>query len=185
MAWRERLRTASFRGIEFLVDSTDDEHGRRLVPHEYPLRNESYTEDLGRKIRKWTIQGFLLGDDYDVEKRRLTEACEADGAGTLVHPYIGEVQAFVDTFRVSQKKEEGRMVRFTITFVEKGRFGLVTSSTTDTRARVRTRASAAVTRTKVVGAGNIVTAGRPDVVEQEVRQGLGELLDEIQSRRAR
>ena len=40
------LRQASFRGAKFEVDDVDASGGRRLVKHEYPLRDEPYTEDM-------------------------------------------------------------------------------------------------------------------------------------------
>ena len=47
-SWREDLRPASFRGVPFLVDESHVVIGRRVVLHEYPLRDKPYAEDLGK-----------------------------------------------------------------------------------------------------------------------------------------
>lgn len=36
MSFRDRMQTASYRGIEFLTDSSETKGGRRVVVHEYP-----------------------------------------------------------------------------------------------------------------------------------------------------
>ena len=123
MSWRNKLRSASFRGVQFEVEATDRGAGRRLQVHEYPLRDEPYTEDLGRAARNFSIEGFLVGDDYLPRLNRLLKALEAPGPGTLVHPYYGAMQVCVDGqgTRVIHTKDEGRMCRFFVSFVEAGR----------------------------------------------------------------
>ena len=40
----------SFAGVPFLIEENQTlEGGRRLVKHEYPLRDDGLTEDLGKK----------------------------------------------------------------------------------------------------------------------------------------
>jgi prophage DNA circulation protein len=46
--WRAGLRRASFRGAAFLVTEHQAESGRRVVAHEFPLRETGFTEDLGK-----------------------------------------------------------------------------------------------------------------------------------------
>ena len=63
-AWRERLLSASFRGVEFGVTKASDDVGRRTVRHDYPQRDDPYVEDLGRAPRVISLTGFVLGEDY-------------------------------------------------------------------------------------------------------------------------
>lgn len=120
MAWRDHLRPASFRGVAFEVNSSQFEGGRRGENHEYPLRDESYFEDLGRKARRFTITGFVVGADYMTGRDALIEALEAEGPGQLVHPFYGSRNVSVPDFRVSESDREGGVARFTITFEETG-----------------------------------------------------------------
>ncbi|WP_026988744.1 DNA circularization protein [Fodinicurvata fenggangensis] len=141
MSWRERLRPGSFRGVGFHLDADDRPAGRRAQVHEYPQRDEPYTEDLGRQTRRFRISAYLLGPDYDQELQALIEALDQAGPGTLVHPFYGELQVVClgDGTRISHDRREGGYCRITMSFVEAGALrypeGQVNS-------RVQTRSSA-------------------------------------------
>jgi len=64
MAWRDDLLDATFRGVYFAVISTRDGAERALVQHEYPYRDGTEMEDMGRRPRKFTIRAVLWGDGY-------------------------------------------------------------------------------------------------------------------------
>lgn len=120
MAWRDNLRTASFKGIKFHVADHESSAGRRLAVNEYPFRDVPYTEDLGRSAGRWQITAYLVGEDYMAAAARLMEAVDAGGAGALVHPYLGTKQVIAQEARRRETQREGRYVEITITFVEAG-----------------------------------------------------------------
>lgn len=91
MSWKDNLRPASFRGVPFQVDDDEGTFGRRVQVHEYPNRDKPYTEDLGRATRRFTINAYLVGNDFFEARDRLIVAIDTPGPGTLVHPYYGEV----------------------------------------------------------------------------------------------
>lgn len=119
-SWRDRLQPGSFRGVPFVTESHDHALGRRLSTHEYPLRDVPYTEDIGRKAREYTLELFVIGDDYMAARDRLREALEYGGPGELVHPYLGTQSVQVREGRLRETMREGRMARFSVTFVEAG-----------------------------------------------------------------
>ncbi|MGN6915071.1 DNA circularization N-terminal domain-containing protein, partial [Neisseria sp. P0013.S009] len=51
MAWKDRLRQASFKQAAFGVEAHSSEQGRRVVVHESPGRDKPYVEDLGATAR--------------------------------------------------------------------------------------------------------------------------------------
>lgn len=117
------LREASFRNVPFEVDNADESGGRRLARHEYPLRDTPYAEDMGRKAGEWSIEAFIVqGRKYDYAAARdaLRAALNAYGAGTLIHPTLGELTVSVDSFRLKESTREGGYCTFSITFVESG-----------------------------------------------------------------
>lgn len=114
MAWRDQLRRASFRGVPFEVESADNVGGRRADITEYPLRNDPQTDDLGRRARMMRFQAFVIGPDYMVARDALMEALEADGPGTLVHPYLGEMDVQVGEVSFRESSKEGGMATFSI-----------------------------------------------------------------------
>lgn len=128
MAWKDRLQSASFRGVPFKVEDEDSTGGRRVETHEYPNRDKPYTEDLGKVTFRASITAYVIGDDCFEQRDALKEALNKPGPGTLIHPSFGELSVCVDgEIRVSTSKTEGRMVRFDLRFVEAGELAYPTS----------------------------------------------------------
>lgn len=120
-SWREELRPASFRGVPFLVDESHVVIGRRVVLHEYPLRDKPYAEDLGKKAQVMRFSAYVLGSDYMDKRDALIEALELEGAGELIHPYFGsKTVTATEDIEIVESHEFGGMARFSLSFVEAG-----------------------------------------------------------------
>lgn len=114
-------RSASFRGVPFFVAEHDQTAGRRVVRHEFPLRETNYTEDMGRQIEMFRVDAYVLGDTYLLAADALYRACARSSAvGTLVHPYLGQMQVRCAGFRRKEVDKEGRIARMDLLFVEAG-----------------------------------------------------------------
>ena len=111
---------ASFRGVPFWVETSDLSVGRRTVTHQYPQRDEPFTEDLGRVAREYRFSAFVLGDDYIEQAKKLREALEKPGAATLVHPEFGEIQVVAQPGASMSFSQSMRRVNFSLAFVEAG-----------------------------------------------------------------
>jgi len=120
LSWRLKYRQAKYRGVEFFVDRHSVSGGRRLERHEFPLRDEPYVEDLGRRARGFDVEAYVLGDTYFARRDALIAACEQNGPGLLVHPYFGSMFVLCRSYSVSESTGEGRVARFTLTFEEAG-----------------------------------------------------------------
>jgi prophage DNA circulation protein len=115
--------SGAFRGARFRLDSYSTETGRRADVREYPLRNIPQAEDLGRKARRFAFTAYVLGDFWEAERDALLNACEADGPGTLVHPFHGEHLVVCESCTVSESRSGGiRYAAFELAFVEAGSF---------------------------------------------------------------
>lgn len=117
------LRQASFRGVPFEVDGVEATGGRRVVLHEYPLRDTPYSEDLGRRAREFSVRGFLVqgrGYDYFQARADLLAALEAYGPGELVHPWHGEMRVAAEEYRLRESMERGGLLELDIRFREAG-----------------------------------------------------------------
>lgn len=122
MSWRDNLIDASFRGVPFKYEKVDGQIGRRTVLKEMPGRDEPVVEDLGLATRRFTIDMYVVGPDYDRERDALRKAIEKPGPGELKHPYWGTMTVTVigqPTFTESTKF--GGMARISVTFVEAGK----------------------------------------------------------------
>jgi prophage DNA circulation protein len=120
MTWSDRFQEGSFRGVPFLITSAPRQIGRRQEMHEYPGRDTPWTEDLGRSGRRWQIECFVIGPDYDLARNALEAALEKPGPGTLIHPYLGTLQASAGVATVVDSTAEGGMASFSIPFLEAG-----------------------------------------------------------------
>lgn len=130
MTWRESLRRvrmpdgrfligAAFRGVPFYVDSSERYGGRRLQLHEFPLRDEPFGDDLGRRARVFRLTGYVLGDGYLVTRDELLSALEdEDEPGQLIHPYYGKRIAVCTSLAMRETTADGGMAVFDLEFTE-------------------------------------------------------------------
>jgi len=58
--WRDNMQQASFRDVPFIVQEHDGQGGRRVGSHEFAGRDVPFTEDMGRKQRKYTLQALVI-----------------------------------------------------------------------------------------------------------------------------
>lgn len=136
----QELREASFRGVPFFIKQADTKLGRRTQIHEYPLRDKPFVEDLGRMARSFSLDGFVVGDRYLDDWRRLQAAFEKEGPGELIHPHFGRLIVNVTSgVTVSFSTARGT-AEFSITFTESGELEFPSSST-DTKRKTIESAS--------------------------------------------
>ena len=129
MSWKDKLQTASFRGVEFGVKDASFTGGRRSVIHEFPQKDIPYTQDMGRKAKEFSISAFVVDEDYFGNRDELINALDKKGPGELVHPYYGKIKVQCTGFSVRESFDNGGMAEFSITFsqTEKIQFNNVES----------------------------------------------------------
>lgn len=119
MSWIDELRGASFREAKFSVRADKLEAGRTVVRHDFPGVDFPYVEDLGKSAREFSIDAFIVGDDFITKRDSLLLACETAGPGVLVHPYYGRrYVTLIGRATVTHQADEGRMCVITMQFVE-------------------------------------------------------------------
>lgn len=116
----DNLLPASFRGVPFKVEREASQHGRRVARHVAPQRDIPTVEDLGRRPREYSVEGYLIGDDYLAQRRTLEAAFERRGPGVLVHPTHGQRNVQVEDVTFEITLRELRFAKFTANFVEAG-----------------------------------------------------------------
>src|SRR5262245_23213606 len=68
---------ASWKGIPFVCTDTDDTFGRRGHLYEYPLSERVAWKDLGRKARRFKVNGYLIGGDQISQTNAMAAAAES------------------------------------------------------------------------------------------------------------
>jgi prophage DNA circulation protein len=156
MTWREDLRRvsidgkqlvgASFRGVPFLVESSERSGGRRVQVHEFPLRDDPFAEDLGRKARTFRIDGYVIGDDYLTKRDALQVALEdVAGPGEFVDPFHGVKRAMCVGLSVRSTRAEGGIAMFAIEFTETPAQAPTPTEVVDSAEQVADHADVAIT----------------------------------------
>ena len=118
--WKEKLRKSSFRGVEFYVETSEIDGGRRIAKHEFPQKDIPFIEDLGKKAKSFPIEAYVIGIDYMDKRDSLIDVLDQEGSGLLVHPYYGELTLQVGDWKVKETKNEGGIAIFSITFEQTG-----------------------------------------------------------------
>ncbi|WP_046384516.1 DNA circularization protein [Pseudomonas veronii] len=115
MSWRDRLLPASFRGVGFWVDQAKTPVGKKGQLHEYPQRDLPFFESLGQQSRVHELTAFVVGADCLEQRDRLLRALE-EGAGELVHPWLGRLPVKVGECEMTQTRQDGGLVTFALKF---------------------------------------------------------------------
>jgi len=175
--WRSRLMLpASFRGVPFQVRAHTETGGRRAAVHEFPLRDIPATEDLGSAARRYTIDGYLVGDDYDLNRDALRAALfDQVGPGTLVHPYLGVLTVQpIEGCTFNETVATGRMATFRLACVQAGDVSQ-SRAAVDTTVGVLNGVASVINDLKAFYTLGVLVATHPGFLMQALTGGLENL----------
>lgn len=133
MSWRDDLRPASYRGVPFYVAANSRTNGRRGFTYEFAKGDRSLDEDLGKRVTRVAVSGYVIGDDYDLQADALERALNREGGGTLILPILGRMYMRCEFGPRAERKEEGGIAYFEMAFVDASG-GTVAASTENTQA---------------------------------------------------
>lgn len=91
MAWKDTLQDASFRGVKFDVQRTEDTIDKETARYAYPNLDGEDIVDLGLKAREVSVTAIYFGDDYEQRMKALLAALSQRGTGELIHPVFGSL----------------------------------------------------------------------------------------------
>jgi prophage DNA circulation protein len=130
--------------------------------------------------REFTVEVFVLGNDYMAARNALVEALEAGGPGELVHPYYGTRTVAVNgKFRVRETTAKGGIATITIPFCEAGKVAQPTESA-DTSWAV-SKAADTVTETSVKDFSMTFDTKGPEWVRTEALGHINAALDKARA----
>jgi prophage DNA circulation protein len=162
--------------VPFKVPShSTGEGGRRVAVHEFPGRDKPFVEDLGRRASEFDIEAYIVGDDYIAGRNALIDACNSAGAGELIHPYAGARTVFCTECRYTERLDEGRMVRFSLKFIEAGE-NIHPVSAEDTAAVATAAADGLVTVSESSFAASFDVTGLPAFVAEAAETTVNSLV---------
>jgi prophage DNA circulation protein len=131
MSWKDRLKQASFRGVNFYVLESERESGihtvvQELLPDDTDVESQGivYVEDFGQGLDTFSIEGYIIANaknnyDYMPDRDALIEALRVRKQGILSHPYYGDIEVYlVGRARIKESNSEGGIARFSMQFVQ-------------------------------------------------------------------
>ncbi|HWL06723.1 MAG TPA: DNA circularization N-terminal domain-containing protein [Xanthobacteraceae bacterium] len=118
--WLTTLWAASFRGVPFQTETDSVGGGRRVVAHEFPMRDDPFLEDLGESKRSFDLTAYVASDNADGEAAALIAACSQRGPAILVLPLEGPITVRCLEFSRSREKDRAGKVAFTLKFLRQG-----------------------------------------------------------------
>ncbi len=122
----DELRPASFRGVTFYVKNDKGNYGRRIITHEYPNRDRPYNEDMGEKAQKYSVTGYVFGENWIGLKDAVVNACRAQGPALLNLPAEGPKLVVCNSLSVSRSKDECGYFEFSMEFTSEDNAGAAT-----------------------------------------------------------
>lgn len=118
--WLKTLWNASFKGVPFFVDRDEEDGGRRIVIHQFPMRDTPYLEDLGEDKRDFDITAYVASDSADSDAAAAVMVCAARGAGVLVLPTHGPITVRCLSFSRERGKDKHGFIALRLKFVREG-----------------------------------------------------------------
>lgn len=178
MSWLDQLQPASWRGVQFEVDSVEVTAGDNVVLREYPFADLPSVFRMGSAAETLRFSAYVIGPDYQERRDELRQALT--GEGVLVHPTAGSMRAFVaDTYKMSEAPlREGTVVKFDLTFV-RAEVRTYPAAKANTQAQAMRAAEAAKAASVDQFASEFSLAGAPAWVQERVIGRLGSLTDGV------
>jgi prophage DNA circulation protein len=175
MTWRDTMGPASFRGVQFYVDTSELSGGRRGVTHEYPFRDRPFREDLGQAARTFGVEGYILGENYFAQRDALVSAFQELGPGELVHPYHGTRTVSVASFKVREQRQDGGICFVSVEFIETPAEPAQPTATPDTGGKL----AVAVSNTRAAVSAEFLAAYAPGTRTESLEAMPGRVADAV------
>jgi prophage DNA circulation protein len=166
--WLTSLWRTSYKGAAFWVETDEEAGGRRVVIHEFPMRDTPFLEDLGERFREFTVTAYVASDKADSEASTLTSVCATRGAGVLVLPTQGPVTVRCTEFSREFAKDRLGYIAHRLHFVREG-FGSSLASVASLANLVYVAAEDLAAEAAVAYARAAILKDVPDYVAQSLQ----------------
>lgn len=101
------LKTAKYKGVEFLFDDMPTTGGNRIIKFNYPGSDKQSIERQGKAPRSFTLTAIIPHENYYQERDNLLRVLEDGEVGTLTHPTFGDVENVINgLYTITEKLSE-------------------------------------------------------------------------------
>lgn len=111
------LKTARYKGVEFLFLDMSTTGGNRLIKFNFPGSDKQAIERQGELPRTFNLTAIIPHENYYQERDKLLRVLEDGETGTLTHPTFGDVENIINgAYTLTEKLSELGRARVTIPF---------------------------------------------------------------------
>jgi prophage DNA circulation protein len=118
--WLATLWPASYKGVPFFVEMDDEQGSRRIVEHEFPMRDDPFLEDLGEGVRRYKVTAYVASDTADSDAASVIATCAQRGPGALVLPTHGPIIVRCLNFGRERSKDKHGYIALELRFTREG-----------------------------------------------------------------
>lgn len=112
--------TASYKGIEFEIESVEYSGGFRISTHQYPFLDAHYNENLGKTAEEFTVKGFFHGKNFREKLWIAKRIWETRSNGIFYEPTQNKIHnVMLKGWSHSWDNKTLSRAEFTLNFVEK------------------------------------------------------------------
>lgn len=111
------LKTAKYKGVEFLFEEMTTTGGNRLIKFNYPGSDVQAIERQGKAPRSFSLPAIIPHDDYYQKRDELLRVLEDGAAGVLTHPTFGDIDnVYSGTYTLTENTTSLGRATITIQF---------------------------------------------------------------------
>ena len=173
----------SYNGVSFFVEESESSGGRNIATTSLPFTNLHVNEDLGGRVKQFSLRIYIVGDDAEAKRSELEAAFDAEGAFELVHMYYGKFQARCTSYSFSHNSSELAYITGDVSFVPEKDPKAIERSSADTRGMAAAKADGSLSRAAALFKAAFSIAGKAASVVQATVDATNDVLDAIESAR--
>lgn len=174
---------ASYDGVPFFFEETETSGGREIVTTALPFSDKHVNQDLGKKVKGFSLSIYLVGKDCELDRERLEEAFNREGAFEFVHPYYGKFTARCTEYKFKYTSNVYEYAEGEATFVPEEDPKKSARSVVDLRGTVVAKAEQNLDSAKGNFAENFSIIDKAKLVVDSVSSQVSSLMDSIESAR--
>lgn len=174
---------ASYDGVPFFFEETETSGGREIVTTALPFSDKHVNQDLGKKVKGFSLSIYLVGKDCELDRERLEEAFNREGSFEFVHPYYGKFNARCTEYKFKYISNVYEYAEGEATFVPEEDPKKSARSVVDLRGTVIVKAEQNLDSAKGNFAENFIIIDKAKSVVDSVSSQVSSLMDSIESAR--
>ena len=174
---------ASYDGVPFFFEETETSGGREIVTTVFPFSDKHVNQDIGKKVKGFSLSIYLVGKDCELDRERLEEAFDREGAFEFVHPYYGKFNARCTEYKFKYTSNVYEYAEGEATFVPEEDPKKSARSVVDLRGAVIAKAEQNLDSAKGNFAENFSIIDKAKSVVDSVSSQVSSLMDSIESAR--